>query len=131
MRNYRSALLISSDTSHRESVALAAYRCGLHLLFSARISDARALLARKRFALIFCSDQLSDSALHASLQSLRDAAPEVPVIVLSHVAEWSACIDAMRDGAFDYVAWPADPAETERVVRLALAQRVSQLHSAA
>jgi DNA-binding NtrC family response regulator len=124
--------MISSDISHRENIARVARRCGLYLVFSPCLADACDILARQRFALIFCTDRLPDSDLPASLQSLRDAATGVPVIVLSRLAEWPACIDAMCAGAFDYIACPAEPAETERILRLALGQhRVMRARSAA
>jgi DNA-binding NtrC family response regulator len=45
-----------------------------------------------------------------------------PVIVLSHLADWDAYMRALSAGAFDYIACPPDPVETERILRLALAQ---------
>jgi DNA-binding NtrC family response regulator len=42
------------------------------------------------------------------------------VIALSHLAEWDACVDAFSAGAFDYIACPPNPNETERVLRSAL-----------
>jgi DNA-binding NtrC family response regulator len=123
LQGYRLALLISPDTAHRRQLAPLAYRCGLHLMFSTDLRDACALLARERFAVIFCSDQLYGGDVADLLQSLRTAAPETPVIVVSQQAEWPAYLKAMCAGAFDCMAWPLDPMETGRVVRLALAQQ--------
>jgi len=39
---------------------------------------------------------------------------------LSRFAEWDRYIAALRDGAFDYIACPPDPTETERIARLAI-----------
>jgi len=132
MLNRRLALLISPDTNHYGGLAPVASRCGLHLIFSATLRSARALLAQDRFSVIFCSDRTDGCTVPMLLRSLRGAAPDIPVIMVSRHAEWAACLHAMRAGAFDYVAWPPDPAETERVVRLAVAlQDLQRLHSAA
>ncbi len=132
MQNRCLALLISPDTNHYRGLAPLASRCGLHLIFSATLRNARPLLARDRFSVIFCSDRTDGCTVPMLLQSLRVAAPDIPVIVLSRHNEWAACLHAMRAGAFDYVAWPPEPAETERIVRLAAAlQAAQQLHSAA
>jgi DNA-binding NtrC family response regulator len=131
MPSCRLALLISPDASDRRRLAPVAYRCGLYLTFSANLRDACALLARDGLALIFCSDQLCGGNVPSSLQSLHAAAPDIPIIVVSQCAESSAYLNAMGAGAFDYVAWPLDPTETDRVVRLALARSARKLHAAA
>jgi two-component system response regulator PilR (NtrC family) len=113
-------------------MAPVAYRCGLYLIFATDLREACALLARDRFALVFCSDQMCGGNVAALLQSLRASAPEIPMIIVSRCAEWEACLNAMCAGAFDYIAWPLDPAEADRVVRQALAQQpAKRFHSAA
>jgi DNA-binding NtrC family response regulator len=77
------------------------------------------ILLETRPAVIFCGDDLPDGDLLVSLQTLA-ADTTVPVIALSHLAEWDACVDAFSAGAFDYIACPPNPNETERVLRSAL-----------
>jgi DNA-binding NtrC family response regulator len=53
---------------------------------------------------------------------LSSATGGIPVIVLSHLADWDAYIRALSAGAFDYIACPPEPVEAERILRLALDQ---------
>lgn len=116
------ALIISSEARHRDRIAEIICKCGLSPVFCPSLADACAIVAGKTFPLIFCSDELPDSDLRTSLKSLAVTAAGVPVIVLSHLAEWDAYMVAIGAGAFDYIACPPDPVETERIVRLTLNQ---------
>ena len=116
------ALIISSEARHRDRIAEIICKRGLRPVFCPSLADACAIVAGKTFPLIFCSDELPDSDLRTSLRSLAVTAAGVPVIVLSHLAEWDAYVIAIGAGAFDYIACPPDPVETERIVRLALNQ---------
>ena len=112
-------LIVSSQASHRDTVAEVVRRCKLRPVFSPSLADARSILTDTHPAIIFCADDLSDSDLRNSLQALATTA-RVPVIALSRLAEWASCVEAISAGAFDYIACPPDPRETERVLRLAL-----------
>jgi len=112
-------LIISSQPSHRDRIAEVVRRCGLRPVFSPTLADARSILAETHPALIFCGDDLPDSDLRHSLAILT-AQAQIPVIALSHLGEWDWCVEAISAGAFDYIACPPDPRETERIVRLAL-----------
>jgi hypothetical protein len=62
---------------------------------------------------VLCHDTLPDG-------DFRDVVAIVNptlVVVLSRFAEWDHYLAALRDGAFDYIACPPDPDETERIVR--------------
>ena len=56
------------------------------------------------------------------MRVLAAATGGLPVIVLSHLADWDAYMRALGAGAFDYIACPPDAAEAERILRLALEQ---------
>ena len=115
-------LIVSSQASRRDAVAAVVRRCRLLPVFSPTLTDAGAILTQTHPAIIFCADDLPDSDLRHSLEALATTAAGVPVIALSHLAEWTSCVDAFSAGAFDYIACPPDPRETERVLRLALDQ---------
>jgi DNA-binding response OmpR family regulator len=99
-----------------------ARRIGLSCLVSTSLTDARALLERQGFQFVLCADELPDCNLRTAIRVLSTATGGAPVIVLSHLADWDAYIRALSAGAFDYIACPPEPAEAERILRLALAQ---------
>ena len=88
----------------------------------ASLTDARACIEGRAFQFVLCSDDLPDCNLRTAVRVLTAATGGAPVIVLSHLADWDAYMKALSAGVFDYIACPPDPVETERILRLALAQ---------
>jgi DNA-binding NtrC family response regulator len=115
-----SILIVSSEPASRDRVAEIVLRCGFRPVLCPALSDARALSAGESFQCVFCSDALPDGDLAYALKILSSVTNGAPVIVLSHLADWGACLEALNAGAFDYVACPPDAFETERIIRVAL-----------
>jgi DNA-binding NtrC family response regulator len=86
------------------------------------LTDARAHIEEQTFQFVLCSDDLPDCNLRTAMRVLTSSTGGVPVIVLSHLADWDAYMRALGAGAFDYIVCPPDPVEAERILRLALAQ---------
>jgi two-component system response regulator AtoC len=57
------------------------------------------------------------------LDRVKPTHPELPIIVLSTVAQIKTAVDAVRRGASDYLAKPFEPEELERSLRQALEKR--------
>ena len=122
MFNSCQALIVSSDPLQREKIEEIARHLGLQSLSCASLTDARARIEEQAFQFVLCSDELPDCNLRTAVRVLTSSTGGAPVIVLSHLAEWDAYMRALSAGAFDYIACPPDPMETERILRLALAQ---------
>ena len=58
----------------------------------------------------------------AALPRLRNCARPRPVIVMTAHGDLSTAVEAVRQGAFDYIAKPFDLAQIERLIERALAQ---------
>lgn len=123
MLNDKHVLIICAEGESRERVIGTIHKCGLGPVSCSTLDNARSLLARKHFSIVFCSDALPDGDFRAVIQ----AAKSIPVIVLSRLAEWEPYLVAIRAGAFDYIACPPDPVETERIVCFALRES-SRIH---
>ena len=109
-------LVISPEAHHHEKIGQAVQRCGLRSVYCTKIVEARSFLARQKVRMVFCHDTLPDGDFRAVVA----VANPTPVVVLSRFAEWDYYFAALRAGAFDYIACPPDPAETERIVRSAI-----------
>jgi len=120
MLNSCEALIVSSDPVHREKTAEIVRRLGLEPVTCASLTDARARIEQQTFQFVLCGDELPDCNLRTAVRVLTSATGGAPVIVLSHLADWDAYMRALGSGAFDYIACPPDPSETERILRLAL-----------
>jgi DNA-binding NtrC family response regulator len=88
------------------------------------LTDARSLIGRQTFQFVLYDDDLPDCNLRTSLKVVSSATGGVPVIVLSHLADWDAYLKALSSGAFDYIACPPERVETERILRIALGQNL-------
>jgi DNA-binding NtrC family response regulator len=122
MFNSCQVLIVSSDPLQCEKTEEIAGRMGLQSAHCASLTDARGLIEEQAFQFVLCSDDLPDCNLRTAVRVLASSTGGAPVIVLSHLADWDAYMRALGAGAFDYVACPPDPIETERILRLALAQ---------
>lgn len=122
MFNSCHVLIVSSDRDQRDTIQQIAGRLGLQSVACDSLTAARTRIESQTFQSVFCSDDLPDCALRTAVSVLNAATRGAPVIVLSHLADWDAYMRALSAGAFDYVACPPDSAETERILRAALAQ---------
>ncbi|MGD0908381.1 MAG: response regulator [Candidatus Acidiferrales bacterium] len=122
MLNAARVLIVSPDAAQCADANEIVRHMGLFPVTCSSLTDARALTGRERFEFVLCNDDLPDCNLRTSLRVLTYSTGGVPVIILSHRADWDAYVRALNAGAFDYIACPPDPVETERIVRLAIKQ---------
>jgi DNA-binding NtrC family response regulator len=54
---------------------------------------------------------------------IRDVEPEIPIIMITAFASVESAVQALKEGAFDYVTKPIDPDELSHLVRRAVEQR--------
>jgi DNA-binding NtrC family response regulator len=115
-------LIVCSDSTQADKTTKLVCNMGLKSITCGSLTGARTLIEEHTFQLILCADDLPDCNLRTSLKVLSVATGGVPVVVLSHLAEWEAYVKALSAGAFDYIACPPDRVESERILRLALSQ---------
>jgi DNA-binding response OmpR family regulator len=109
-------LIIGVEGESRERIIATTHKFGLGPVSCSAVDDARSLLARQHFKVVFCNDNLPDGDFRAVIRT----AMSILVVVLSRLAEWEPYLVAINAGAFDYIACPADPVETERILWFAL-----------
>jgi DNA-binding NtrC family response regulator len=109
-------LIVESDDKNRDVAFVSAVKHGEIPMARFSFGEARSLLEKRRFKVVFCSDNLPDGDY---AEVIRAAKP-TPVIVLSRFAEWESYFAALQAGAFDYIACRISQAEPEKVVPQAL-----------
>ena len=122
MLNMAPVLIVSSEPAQSDKAIEIVRRVGLPSFLSTSLTDARSLVEHHAFQFVLCADELPDCNLRTAIRVLSAATGGIPVIVLSHLADWDAYIRALSAGAFDYIACPPEPVEAERILRLALDQ---------
>ena len=113
-------LIASSDPVYCAKLAEIAGSLGMQSVACASLSDARAQVDKQTFRVVLCADDLPDCNLRMAVRVLAAATRGIPVIVVSHLADWDAYIKALDAGAFDYIVCPPDPTEAKRILRLAV-----------
>ena len=119
----RSVLIVEDDRRLREGLATAVTSAGHRALAAAGITEARAILDREEVACVLLDIRLKDGDGLTLLRSLREGATrDIPVIIATAYSQSERTIEAMRDGAFDYVTKPFDLDRLLTVIERALKQ---------
>jgi diguanylate cyclase (GGDEF)-like protein/PAS domain S-box-containing protein len=85
------------------------------------LSQAREALVQRQFAVILLDLSLPDSQGMDTIQRIEQAAPNIPVVVLTGLDDEALAVEAVRSGAQDYLAKSdVTPHLLARVVRYAI-----------
>ena len=113
-------LIALADPASRRALSNLLSQHDAEPVFATTVREARAVLAREPVALVVCEDSLRDGSYRELLPVARAAKGDVPVVVTSRVDNPEEYLEAMKLGAFDYVAEPFSRAELDRIVHNAL-----------
>jgi two-component system response regulator HydG len=97
---------------------------------SARVLTARGvksalqLLEKDSVHVVLCDLRMADGDGLEVLRAVRSRWPGVPFILMTAYASVPTAVQAMREGAYDYITKPFDPDELRAIVERALAQAV-------
>ena len=83
-------------------------------------------LARENFDLVISDVRLPDKEGLEILREVRSKQPEGQVIMMTSYAEIKMAVQAMKEGAFDYIAKPFNPEVILQTIVTALSQEVKQ-----
>ena len=110
-RGSSSVLVVVDDGSIRERVIHSLTRAGHRPLLAAGGRDAIRRIEEDHPDAAILDLELPSSDAAALLQEIRRADPAVPVLVLADAARAGAAVQALRQGAEDYLLRPPDPVE--------------------
>jgi two-component system response regulator FlrC len=82
---------------------------GLRIHWSERGGEALGWLERKRFDLLLADVNLPDLSGMQFLSQARQKAPETPIILMTSEGSIPQAIEAIKNGALDYVLKPLSP----------------------
>ncbi len=86
-----------------------------------RLEDGLAQLRQTRFDVLLLDLSLPDSAGRETFLRARQAAPQVPIIVMTSLADETLALDALRHGIQDYlIKGQAYGRQTSRAIRYAI-----------
>ena len=123
----RTALLVEDDPEFRESLALLIGREGFETRETGSVAEARAQMAEHRYDIVFVDLGLPDGS---GLELLEEEAPgrgRPDIVVITGNATVESAVDALRQGALDYLSKPVDRNRLRAI--LANAERTRTLRS--
>jgi two-component system response regulator FlrC len=106
MRAAGSVLVVEDDAPLREALGDTLRAAGHRALAAADAAAALELLAAEDVALVVSDVQMAGTDGHALLRQIRARWPLVPVVLVTAYGSVGRAVEAMRDGAADYLLKP-------------------------
>jgi DNA-binding NtrC family response regulator len=120
MSRPRLILVVDDEDNIRKFLAKSLQRTGYEVRLAGTGAEACAILDRERPDLVVLDVRLPDANGLEMLTNLRRRDPDLPVIIITAYGEIRMAVEAMREGAFDFVAKPFDFNTLHRGIEKAL-----------
>ncbi|MGQ4660180.1 sigma 54-interacting transcriptional regulator [Lysobacter sp. F6437] len=120
MAETRSALVVDDERDIRELLVMTLGRMGLRCDTASSLADARAHLSRNQYDLCLTDMRLPDGSGIDLIAEITQLHPNTPVAMITAFGNVEAAVEALKAGAFDFVAKPVELAVLRDLVRHAL-----------
>ena len=124
-------LIVDDEPAIRLALAKALERLGHRVSACGDGAEAITALDHNAFELVMTDLRMPIADGLQVLKKVRSVAAATPVIILTAHAAISDCVEAMREGAFNFLVKPFHPTELEAVVAEALQSRRNPVATAA
>jgi len=114
-------LVADDDALTRELLAETLGRCGCEVTLAANGSEAVRALEREEFDLVLTDVKMPERSGMDVLQRAREVNRDAPVVLMTAYGTIESAVEAMKNGAFDYIVKPFSPDRVE-----VLLQRVGE-----
>ncbi len=122
-------LIVDDDVSVRQACAEISERVGFQTASASTIAQAEVLLAEKSVDIMLLDLRVPGGSSLGLLEHTRAMYPELVVIVMTAFATVSSAVEAMRNGASDYLTKPFALEELTQVLQRARNRRSFALES--
>ncbi len=102
------ALIIDDEADIRELIAMSLDRVGMDTHTAANLDEAKHLLATYQFDVCLTDMRLPDGNGVEFVKYIHQVQPLLPVAVITAHGNMDAAVEAMKNGAFDFVSKPVD-----------------------
>jgi two-component system response regulator RegA len=109
-------LLVDDDQPFRQRLALTLERRGFAVTAAAGIGEARGLAASLKPGHAVVDMRLDDGNGLDLVAELRALRPDIRIVVLTGYGNLATAVSAIKAGAVDYLAKPADPDDIVRAL---------------
>jgi two-component system response regulator PilR (NtrC family) len=116
-------LVVDDELSMRELLEVLLGKEGYKVTCSKNGRDAISMIKKTVFDLLLCDIKLGDITGIDVLKALREENQDTVVIMISAYASTEAAVEAMNEGAYDFVPKPFDNEELKQTIKNALSLR--------
>lgn len=116
-------LLVEDDVTFSDILKRFLERHNYIIDVSYTISNASSLLKKENYNLIFTDLRLPDGDGITFLKQIKKNNNDIPVVLMTSYAEISTAVQAIKQGAFDYISKPFNPDEVLEVINNALEEK--------
>ncbi|MCL4236106.1 MAG: response regulator, partial [Deltaproteobacteria bacterium] len=110
-------LIVDDEFSVRDSLDAWFSADGFRTGTAASADEALAALDRGKWEIVLTDIKMPGMDGMALLRRIKSTTPDTVVIMITAFAAVDTAIQALKDGAFDYICKPIDPDELTHIVR--------------
>ncbi len=118
-----SILVVDDERSMREFLDIMLSKEGYRVSLADNGEEACELLDKEEFDLLITDIRMKDVDGIGVLKKAKSVRPETVVVMISAFATADTAVEAMREGAYDYIPKPFKVEDFKRIVRDALAAK--------
>jgi two-component system, NtrC family, response regulator PilR len=115
-----SILIVDDELSMREFLEILLTREGYTVSCASSGEEACSILDKEKFDLVITDIRMDEIDGLGVLRKAKEADSDIPVILISAFATAETAVEAMKDGAYDYIPKPFEVDEFKKVVRDAI-----------
>jgi len=119
-KNKHSILVVDDERSMREFLEILLGREGYEVTLASSGENAFEVLEQKKFDLVVTDIKMKDIDGLEVLKKTKELSPESIVVIISAFATAETAVQAMKEGAYDYIPKPFKVREFKRILKEAL-----------
>lgn len=116
-------LVVDDNRDHNLALAKIFERAGYRVSTAGDGQEALTILTKGPFDLVITDLWMPSMNGLDLLRSIRAMSPHIPVVIITAFGEWATYVNAMDNGAVDYLSKPVRRKDILAVARKALARR--------
>jgi two-component system response regulator MtrA len=120
-------LIIDDEAALRQTLARILQRTGCEVTTAASGEEGLAYLAQGSFDLVYLDIRMPGMNGLASLKAIHASHPDLPVVLFTAQPDLSSAVEALREGASDYLLKPLHPKTLVDRTQTILARRDKEL----
>jgi two-component system response regulator PilR (NtrC family) len=124
-----SILVADDEKGIREFLEITLKKEGYEVTLASNGAEAISLCEKKKFDIILADIKMPQGDGYTILRKVKKLRPDTIVIMITAYGSLESAIEAMKEGAFDYISKPFDVNDVKALIQSALAKRDFKLET--